>query len=157
MNPGTIDEKPEEYTIKVGDRSIRVVVDFPPIWEQVHGAGMRPDPEKVVFTYGDAIYNPSGQELPLHLVCHEETHIQQQAADPDAWWSRYMQDQYFRVDQEADAYARQYAYECRHIKDRNQRDRFLRHLARQLSSPTYGSVIGEIAAYKMIKEKSDVK
>lgn len=131
--------------------------EFPPIWDKVIGAGMNPNPDTVVFTYGDTIYVPGGAELADHIIAHEETHIGQQGADPDAWWSRYIDDQYFRTEQEAEAYAKQYAFLCKRIKDRNQRARILLDLGRILASPMYGKVIDQQAASDMIKKKANVK
>ena len=111
----------------------------------------------VIYTYGDTIYNPSGVDLPDHLIAHEETHSTQQGADPDAWWDRYLQDPYFCIEQETAAYARQYAYICATVRDRNQRNRILLDLSRILAGPVYGNVIGTTDAYKKIKSLSKVK
>ena len=108
-----------------------------------------------IYAYGNIIYNPSGKVVPDDVIAHEETHCRQQGADPDFWWSRYIEDKYFRIDQEAEAYAVQYDFVCKNIiKDRNQRNNALLKLAEVLASPTYGSVIGKSAAYQMIKSRS---
>lgn len=90
--------------------------------------------------------------MPEDLIAHESTHIRQQSTQPDAWWSRYLDDQFFRVEQEAEAYAAQYDYVCHHIlKDRNARNKFLLRLASSLASPIYGSVISTSTAMERIK------
>lgn len=118
--------------------------------------GMHPHPG-VIFTYGDIIYNPNGADIPDHLITHEKTHCDQQGNDPDAWWGRYLTDQYFRVEQESEAYARQFAHICVKVKDRNHRYRILIDLASILSGPIYGNIIGQQNAMQMIKSKSNVK
>lgn len=108
----------------------------------------------VIYAYGDTIYNPGGNEIADHMLAHEETHCHQQGGNPDEWWNRYLLDPYFRVEQEAEAYARQYDFLCAQIKDRNRRTRVLWDLARILSSSLYGSVIGHSKAIQMIKDKA---
>lgn len=125
----------------------------PPIYEALYRAGLRPDLENTVFTYGDTIYNPSAREIPNHLIEHEKTHILQQGDDPDGWWNRYIQDPYFRIDQEVEAYANQYKFICHKVKDRNARHKILLQFANSLSSPRYGGIILSQDAYKMIKSK----
>lgn len=113
--------------------------------------------EGVIYTYGDVIYNPSNISIPEHLIVHESTHCEQQGNDPDAWWGRYLIDSYFRIEQETEAYARQFAFICRKVKDRNQRHRICLDLARILAGPIYGNVIGQMSAYQKIKSLSKVK
>lgn len=131
---------------------MKIVNEKPPIYNKILNSGMHPH-EGVIYTYGDTIYNPSGTEISDHLLEHEEVHHKQQGSDPGKWWDRYLNDQYFRIEQEAEAYAHQYDYLCKRIKDRNQRARILFDLARILSSSLYGSVIGQVSAMGHIKSK----
>lgn len=135
---------------------MKIKHEYPPkhIWDAVVDAGMAPDPETVFFTYGDTLYVPSGRQVPDDLIAHEELHTKQQGDDPDAWWSRYIGDEYFRIDQEAKAYGKQYAFLCKKHKDRNAQARILFNLARILSGPLYGNVIRHLAATKMIKDNA---
>jgi hypothetical protein len=136
---------------------MKIVKDLPPIYDQILINGMKPDPNTTVFTYGDTLYVPSGREVEPHLMAHEETHSKQQGANPDGWWSRYMDDQYFRIAQESEAYAAQYDHICKNVKDRNYRNKVLQDFGRVLASPLYGKVVGQIVAVKMIKDKSKTK
>lgn len=137
---------------------MKIVHDNPPgnLRETIAQFGMQPH-GGVIYTYGDTIYNPGGHDLPDHLIAHEETHTEQQGADPDAWWDRYLQDPYFRIEQETAAYARQFAHICRRVRDRNQRHKILLDLAQILAGPVYGSVISPGAALRAIKTRSGVK
>ena len=129
---------------------------LPPIYDALVKAGMRPSAD-TIYAYGDTIYVPSGQHIPEDLIVHEETHCKQQAGDPDAWWSRYIDDPYFRIDQEVEAYANQYRYVCRNmIRDRNARARFLTKLSSVLSGPVYGNVILQSVAFKRIKKLANI-
>lgn len=139
---------------------MKIIHELPPIWDEVIAAGMKPNPANVVFTFADAIYVPSGKPIPDHLVAHEETHAEQQGFSDEGarvWWSRYILDPWFRMVQEAEAYARQYDFICRSIKDRNQRHVVLTDFSRMMSSPTYGSVIKSSDAYEMLKERIKTK
>ena len=128
--------------------------ECPPIYDKILQAGMQPT-DNAIYTYGDTIYNRSGGSITPDLMIHEETHCIQQGNDPDGWWDRYLNDGLFRIQQEVEAYANQYKFICQIQKDRNRRDKVLRNMATILSSPTYGSIIGSSAAYKMIKDKAN--
>ena len=111
--------------------------------------------EGVIYTYGAVIYNPSGGEIPHHLLVHEMTHMRQQNFnDEDAkkWWERYFLEPHFRIQQESEAYANQYSQICREIHDRNHQVRILYDLAGMLSGPIYGNVITHMGALKLIKK-----
>jgi hypothetical protein len=135
---------------------MKILREYPPIYEDIINYGMHPR-QGTIFTYGDTIYNPDGIEIPEYLMIHEEVHSKQQGADPDAWWGRYLIDEYFRIEQETEAYAKQYDFMCKKVKDRNQRNRLLIDIAKIVSSPTYGNVITTSAAMIQIKNKSKIK
>lgn len=69
-------------------------------------------PKTTVFVYGDTIYNPSGDEIPPDVVVHEKVHMKQQKefATPDLWYTKYIYDKSFRLEQEVEAYATQYQF-----------------------------------------------
>jgi hypothetical protein len=126
--------------------------DLPPMLDAIRANGMDPVVEKTCFTYGDVIYNPGKLNVPPDMFAHEETHSFQQGGNPAGWWSRYLTDQWFRIDQEVEAFAVQYVWYGQHVShDRNARARFLFKLSALLAAPTYGSVIGSIAAQRMIQ------
>jgi len=143
----------KEYSVG----KMTVVETLPPIYEDILNGGMRQSPY-AFYTYGDKIFNPSGQPIPADIIAHEEVHMaQQEKVGIEYWWSRYIDDQYFRIEQEVEAYAVQYRFMCNIRKDRNMRSKILMNFAGILASPTYGSVISTMAAYKMIKNKANVK
>lgn len=112
-----------EYTLPPIDMYKKVVDRFRVDWHK-----------GVILTYGDIIYTKF--ELPNDLLKHEETHVRQQMAykgGKDAWFERYLADDQFRLDNELEAYRRQYRYAKENIKDRNQVFNILRHSAKDLS------------------------
>lgn len=139
----------------VSVNSMKVVHEIPPFYEDVLAAGLNPNLRYVMFAYGDVLYVPGGfQPLP-EMMAHEMTHGRQQEAyegGKDAWWGRYLGDQYFRIEQEAEAYANQYKAYCKQFRDRNAQARYLIAVSKDLSGALYGSVISRAAAQKLIQK-----
>lgn len=127
----------------------------PPIWDNACAA-FKVNPGTTLFTYGDTLYNPAGiSPLADHLLIHEEVHaVQQKHNDKDAalWWGKFLRDPQFRLEQEAEAYGKQYAFICKTVKDRNQRYKVLFDLAGILSGPLYGGCASRSEAMSMIKK-----
>lgn len=152
MNTDTPTEEIKETTID----GVRVVYAQPPILQYILDNGLQPSPT-TIFAYSGAIYAPWVRDIRPDLIEHEKTHIRQQGDDPDAWWVRYVEDAYFRLDQEVEAYAAQYRFIVRNIRmDRNRQSLVLRDFATMLSGPIYGNMIGSQAAMKMIKSKANI-
>jgi hypothetical protein len=150
---------------------MKIVNERPPIWSaacDMIGA----TPRNVLFCWGDTIFNPDNISVPEYLVVHEEVHKWQQLAllppqerldeqsayDKAAslWWSRYIDDPWFRVQQEVEAYGTQYRFMCKRVKDRNARVRILMDIARSLSGPLYGRQVSHSKAMEMIKSYAKV-
>ena len=137
---------------------MRIVNEKPPVWDAVCAA-FHINPKGVLFTYGDAIYNPDGVQIPDHIIEHEQVHEKQQKRDgmtPELWWGKFLRDKDFRLDQESEAYAVQYAFICKHLKDRNQRHKFLFNIALSLSGPLYDKCIGHMEAMALIKKRANL-
>lgn len=136
----------------------------PPVWESIM-ANFRINVGTTLFTFGDVIHNPGNAHVPDDFVHHEEIHAEQQGHNPEGagrWWARYFQDPYFRIDQEARAFAHQYDWWCKNGPKRvrsNREDRFkkLLDLSQRLASPTYGSMVNVEGAKKLIKQHSKTK
>lgn len=97
--------------------------------------------KKVVFTYGDTIYNPGGYNIPPDLIVHEEIHSKQQGSEPGKWWDRYLTDVIFRLTQELEAYHSQYKFVDSMSVPKRVVKNFLTKLALDLSGPMYGNII----------------
>ena len=85
-----------------------IIKDYPPNIEDIRKV-FNP-PETVCFSYGDKIYNPSGNELNDDILVHESVHEKQQKNNPVEWWNKYLTDKEFRLEMEVEAYATQYNY-----------------------------------------------
>lgn len=109
--------------------------------------------KSVVFTYGDKIYVPNGEDVSPHLMAHEETHMRQQGDNPEAWWDKYLEDEQFRLEQELEAYRNQFRFVRKKSKaTRKQRSEFLDNIASDLSSPIYGNIIDYKTARNLIRK-----
>jgi len=106
--------------------------------------------EGTIYTYGDTIYNPSSKEIPDDIIFHEEIHRQQQGKHPDAWWTRYIIDKDFRLEQELQAYSAQYEL-IKKIYPNNLVKQALEELANNLSS-LYNTGIDKHKAGTLIRK-----
>jgi len=138
---------------------MQVIKDFPPNYKMV--ISVFPAVKEMhgtVFTYGDIIYYPyMKRAIPDHLIVHEKTHSRQQGNNPAEWWDKYLADTNFRLDQELEAYQKQYAYYV--AKNHNLKDRawFLEAIAGDLSGAMYGNLITKLDAMELIKNYANCK
>lgn len=128
---------------------MKTIIGFPPNYEKIAQVFDIKD-KPVVFTYGDALYDPQGGVISVDLMVHELTHHVQQADNPEAWWDKYLEDKEFRLAQEIEAYRNQYKYLFSTTKDRGRHFKFGMKLAGDLSSEIYGRIIGKLEAYSKI-------
>jgi hypothetical protein len=107
----------------------------------------------VVYTYGDTVYTGnSPAQLPADLAEHEAVHAEQQAVmSVEAWWSCYLADKQFRLEQELAAYRVQYKY-VQSFASRTQRRTVLSHIISALASPIYGNVVNREQARELITQ-----
>lgn len=129
---------------------MNIVHDYPPnidvIRKQFGITG-----EHVVFTFGDILYNPSGDTIPDHLLVHEQVHTKQQGLDVSGWWNRYLADNQFRLQQEVEAYRAQYQFALQNL-NRIYRRLLLKKIAKDLSGPMYGKLVSSQQAEQLIKQ-----
>lgn len=110
---------------------------------------------KACFAYGDKIFNLSGAPITDDLMVHESVHSrQQQEIGLDQWWDKYLQDNNFRISQEAEAYGEQYKFYCSVVTDRNDRFKMLHRIAVSFSGPMYGGIISYTDAKNKIMKYS---
>ncbi len=99
-----------------------------------------------IFAYDNVIY--SNNELPHDLIIHEMTHHKQQEKyGLDNWVEQYLNNNFFRLKMEVEAYLAQ----CRSVKDRELRNKIRMESARNLSSSLYGDIIEYDEAFRLLK------
>lgn len=126
---------------------------YPPNYEKILAAfpAVKDQPH-VIFTYGNAIYNPSGKYIPPEKIAHEQVHmVQQLEVGQDWWWETYCNDKAFRLQEEIPANRIDYKVFCENNRDRNQRADYLHWLAGTLAGPLYGNMLTLEEAKKTIK------
>lgn len=108
---------------------------------------------KPAFPYGDTIYNPFKQEIPADVEYHEIVHRAQQEREGGAevWWNRYCVDYGFRLEQEIEAYARQYKFIKKSLGDKIAKEA-LDGLVEDMLSPVYGFDITRSEAETAIRK-----
>lgn len=108
--------------------------------------------KEAIFCYGHTVYNPSGVDIPEDVLWHEAVHEKQQVlwSTPDIWWTKYLFDHAFRLQQEVEAYAAQFTFIKEHYPYKA-RDEALFGLADDLCSPMYDLKINHRRAETMIR------
>jgi len=137
---------------------VKVIHDYPPVWGSVCKA-FQIIPKYAVFSYGDCVYNPSGQHLPDDIIEHEKVHLRQQKysrEEASLWFGKFLREPEFRISQEIEAYAEQYKYLCKQFSDRNKRFKVLHNLGSIMSGPIYNKCITCSEAMERIKKQSKV-
>ena len=111
------------------------------------------DFENTIFTVGDTIHTK--YELSPDLLAHELVHVRQQTEmGTDKWWRKYFSDEFFRLEQEVEAYGAQYKWVLDNKKDRNVRALLLRAYAKSLSGKMYGDMISFEASMESIENNA---
>lgn len=104
----------------------------------------------VIIANGDTIY--CKYQVPPEKVVHELVHLkQQEKIGKDLWWELYLAKDSFRLEQEVEAFQKEYKFICDNIKDRNGRFEYLYECARILSSKQYGPMCSMSEALALIQ------
>jgi hypothetical protein len=117
---------------------MKTVNDYPPNYNAILMRFPMVEEVRPVFAYGDTIY-------------HESVHMEQQGEFPEIWWERYLLDDAFRLEQELEAYGKQYAFVCRNISNCKIQKIALLSMAQALSGEIYGSLLSFSQAESQIK------
>ena len=129
---------------------MQIVKKLPPnYWEIKHALELKGDE---IFAYGDTIFNPSGKEIAPDIELHEQIHCEQQGTNPEMWWTQFLIDREFRLDQELETYAKQCLGVKKAVGDRAFKD-CLDECAMNLSSPRYRLSITYSQAETMIRKR----
>jgi len=124
---------------------MRVVQALPPLFDEIDAA-FNVRGKRVIFAWGDKIFNPAGITVTPELLAHEQVHGERQGADVEGWWRRYIAEPEFRLLEEIPAHVEEFKSLCaqhahRWHSKRAMRRTFAAAIARKLSSPLYGGLI----------------
>jgi hypothetical protein len=118
---------------------MRLVLEKPAIYETLQKQFGIVWESGVVITYGDTCY--CVHNISQDVMAHEEVHMHRQLAmGVEKWWDRYLKDPEFRVQEELEAYRKQYIFIKKNSRDRRVIFNESMRLARDLSSSMYGGV-----------------
>ena len=123
----------------------KIIVNYPPNIDAIAQVfPMAKTRKDVIFAYGEAIYNPSGQDLPQEILAHEMVHCMRQLDHEGGvagWWQEYLTDSEFAYYEELLAHKAEYASIIERHPSRPMRRRALRHVAKKLASSLYGKLV----------------
>ena len=128
---------------------MKISYNFPPNIEEIVKLLPEARNPRVIFTYGDTIYNPGYGQITDDLHVHEAVHEKQQGPTPNAWWRLYLQDPTFRLGQEIEAYRTQYAWALKNLP-RQGRRALLKRIVKDISSAIYGRMVTQTEAEQLI-------
>lgn len=129
------------------------VKGVPPMFEQIAAVLPAARGPNVVFSWGDRVYVPSGAALSPFILDHERVHGARQLAHAggvEGWWTKYLETDWFRLEEEVAGHAAEYRSLCQGVADRNARSRYLTGVATKLASPLYGGLVTLAEARKMV-------
>lgn len=130
---------------------MKIIKARPPIFEDIARIFPGAHNINVVFAYDNAIYNPSGNEIPPELMAHETVHIERQnEIGVNEWWAMYLSDAAFRFQEELLAHIAEYNAYCEQRPSRQLKRKFLHQIATRLSSKLYGRMISYNGAKEAI-------
>lgn len=134
---------------------MKVVRDFPPLFDEINAA-FNVRGKDVIFAWGDTIYNPRGIDIHPSLIDHEATHGQRQGIDIAGWWRRYIDDDHFRLIEEAAGHRAEYLWWMTH-GNRKEKRAALKKTAARLAAPLYGGLVTQTQAKVVIKESEGLQ
>lgn len=132
---------------------MNIILGVPPMFDQIVRAFPEAKDHGVIFSWGNAIYNPDGVLLPAELLAHEAVHRSRQGlteAGIRRWWEFYIKSPEFRLEEEIPAHRAEYRKFCQRNKNRELRPQFLDQVVERLSGPLYGNLISARDARKAI-------
>jgi len=131
--------------------TMKEIKKYPPNFKKLEKA-FGTLPSTTVFSYGHKIYNPSGKEMPDHLIEHEQAHATRQLEiGVRVWWKKYIEYKDFRLNEEVIAFRVQYQYILANAPRRD-RMAFLHKFATSLSSSMYGNMVSKKEALDLISK-----
>lgn len=132
----------------------RMIVAQPPLFDAID-AEFNVAGKPIIFSFGNAIYNPKGIGVPPWLLAHEAVHGERQLAmgDTTDWWTRYINDLQFRFDEELPAHVAEYRWFLEN-GNRAMKRQGLHGIAKRLAGPLYKGLIGYERARGAIKARA---
>lgn len=125
----------------------------PPMYDEIADAfDVRGKP--ILFAWGNVIYAPQTSDISVPLLRHEEAHgkRQLQFEKISGWWTRYINDPDFRLEEEKIGHIAEYLALLRNYSARNDRRRVLSFVAGKLASNLYRYSITKDEARRVLED-----
>lgn len=142
---------------------MRVIDGWPPIIDEIRAAFPIADRSDIIFSWGESIYAPGGQQVSPAIMIHERVHCIRQISHVGGvtgWWRSYLADPKFRLDEEILAHRAEFRFWATKPNANKPVDGFrsarlyhLTQIAKRLASPLYGLSISMADAKKIIERE----
>lgn len=130
---------------------MKIAFECPPMFEYINHR-FHPGP-RVIFTFGDTIYNPDRINVTKELQAHEQVHSDRQlayAGGPACWWANYISWQEFILAEEAPAHRAEYLAYCKRHRGGGSQRIMCIAIANKLCSAMYGKVCTHEEAVRVV-------
>lgn len=125
---------------------------FPPNYRAIVRAFPQIRGQKIIFAWGDRIYNPGRITIGPELLAHEAAHAERQRdMGVEAWWDRYLAEPAWRLNEEVIGHRAEFLAAAAHMNRRNA-ERTLVAIAERLAGPLYGHAVDLSTAERLILE-----
>lgn len=131
---------------------MKVSFDRPPMWEYID-TRFRVAGERVIFCFGDTIYNPMRISVTKELHAHEQIHSERQLAyqgGPASWWAAYIFSRDFMLAEEVPAHRAEYLAYCKRHRGAGAQRIMRIAIANKLCSKLYGNIVTHEQAMKAV-------
>lgn len=134
---------------------MRIVVAYPPMIKEID-AKFHVRNKRVIYSWGDVIYNPMASNIRPELIKHEEVHgySQRQTESVEEWWERYIASSSFRLKEEIPAHRAELEYLMEQALNRHAKRGALKHVAKRLAAPLYGRMTTTAEARRILRRES---
>jgi hypothetical protein len=121
----------------------------PPIYEKCEEMFGVKWKKGIIMTYGDTVH--CKYKLKEPKITHESVHVDQQMKiGKEDWWSRYFEDDKFRLDQEVEAYRAEIKWIRHNVKGMDLKSRMIEKIVQDISSEMYGNMVSEKEALELL-------
>lgn len=131
---------------------MKISFDLPPMWEYIN-ARFKVAGQRVIFTFGDTIYNPARINITKELHAHEQIHCDRQLATPTGpagWWAAYIYDPRFILAEEIPAHQAEFQAYCKRHRGAGSQRLMRIAIANKLCSKLYGRLVTHDQAMRAI-------
>lgn len=130
-------------------KDIAISREKPAIYDKLHDKFGADWNNGVIIAFGGKIH--SKDDIMPQKVVHEKIHLdRQKEMGDDVWWTLYIDNEIFRLEEESIAYRAEAKFIKNYINNREVRFQMLREIAHAFSSSLYGNIVTIDEAMRII-------